>query len=408
VYLQQTSAGALTIPSVGAVTYFAGSLITMSGGGSGGTAAPAGSTGDIQFNTGGLLDADTGNLYWDKTNHRLGIGTNAPSSALTISNTGYLKLYDVGALRTYRPVTASNVDLMDLSSDYLGTDVPVFTVRGNGYVGIGFNSPTTTLQVSGTATMNMANLVSQSFSSLSGAGGNKIVSGSASVTAYSAGGVSVTGAFQTAGSALFDSSQTQVNGGRINIVSAGPYVVYADTDVGSNWQVGNANGNFTFYYNNTTNRMSLTSAGILTVVGTSTCTIGNGTGTTSCTSDRRLKQNIHPISSALEKLELLNGVTYHWKDPSKSVSEHIGLIAQDVEKVFPQAVDTVSDTTLGTAKTVDYAVLIAPAIEAIKELKADNDNLRANLKAANDNAASLRKEVDGISAELRELKANKK
>lgn len=77
----------------------------------------------------------------------------------------------------------------------------------------------------------------------------------------------------------------------------------------------------------------------------------------------------------------LRGVTFHWKDPKKNGPEHIGVIAQDVEKVFPQAVSSVSDTTLGTAKTVDIAALVAPVIEALKELKADNDGLRSEFDA---------------------------
>src|SRR5579859_1621291 len=47
------------------------SLTTVSGGGG----TPAGSTGDVQFNTSGAFDADTGKFVWDKTNHRLGLNT---------------------------------------------------------------------------------------------------------------------------------------------------------------------------------------------------------------------------------------------------------------------------------------------------------------------------------------------
>lgn len=47
---------------------------------SGGGGSPAGSTGDIQFNTSSAFDADTGILFYDKTNHRQGWGTNAPDA----------------------------------------------------------------------------------------------------------------------------------------------------------------------------------------------------------------------------------------------------------------------------------------------------------------------------------------
>lgn len=50
----------------------------------GGGGTPAGSTGDIQFNTAGAFAADTGNLFWDTTNHRMGIGTATPGSQFQI------------------------------------------------------------------------------------------------------------------------------------------------------------------------------------------------------------------------------------------------------------------------------------------------------------------------------------
>ncbi|MBI3419887.1 MAG: hypothetical protein HY053_07135 [Proteobacteria bacterium] len=45
----------------------------------------AGSTGDVQFNNAGDLAADTGNFYWDSTNHRLGIATNTPAYPLDVN-----------------------------------------------------------------------------------------------------------------------------------------------------------------------------------------------------------------------------------------------------------------------------------------------------------------------------------
>lgn len=122
----------------------------------------------------------------------------------------------------------------------------------------------------------------------------------------------------------------------------------------------------------------------VTVYGSATtCIIGAGTGATNCTSDLRLKKEIKPIPSALEKLALLRGVTFHWKDAKRSAPEHLGVIAQEVEAVFPQAVTTISDSTLpnGEAKAVDYAVLVAPLIEAVKELKVRDERLRRDFDA---------------------------
>ncbi|HWR26548.1 MAG TPA: tail fiber domain-containing protein, partial [candidate division Zixibacteria bacterium] len=61
-------------------------------------------------------------------------------------------------------------------------------------------------------------------------------------------------------------------------------------------------------------------------------------------SDRRLKKNIKPLKDSLDKLLKLRGVTYEWKEPEKignTPGEKIGLIAQEVEEIFPEWVRTV-------------------------------------------------------------------
>lgn len=98
-------------------------------------------------------------------------------------------------------------------------------------------------------------------------------------------------------------------------------------------------------------------------------------------SDRALKSNISPISDPFALLEGIEGKHYIWK---KSQKPAYGVIAQDVEKVMPEAVRTTDNGT----KTVEYSQLIAPMLEAIKELEkrvrqleADNDNQRAVIKS---------------------------
>ncbi len=89
-------------------------------------------------------------------------------------------------------------------------------------------------------------------------------------------------------------------------------------------------------------------------------------------SDRRLKKDIQTISG-LDIIERLRGVTFTWKsDDSKSV----GLIAQEVETVLPEAVRTSDQDGF---KTVDYAKLVAPLIEAVKEQKAQIEAQQAQI-----------------------------
>ena len=106
-------------------------------------------------------------------------------------------------------------------------------------------------------------------------------------------------------------------------------------------------------------------------------------------SDRRLKDNIKPIAG-LDIVEKLNGVTFNWKKDGKPSA---GVIAQDVEQVMPEAVST---NTKGM-KSVSYDTLIAPLIEAVKELKAANDN---NVKEI----AALHEEIKVLKAKSRSAK----
>jgi hypothetical protein len=79
------------------------------------------------------------------------------------------------------------------------------------------------------------------------------------------------------------------------------------------------------------------------------------------TSDRRLKQNIRPVEG-LELVDRLNGVRFNWRANGKP---EVGLIAQEVEQVLPELVNTNPVTGM---KAVKYGNLVSPLIEAVKEL----------------------------------------
>jgi hypothetical protein len=91
-------------------------------------------------------------------------------------------------------------------------------------------------------------------------------------------------------------------------------------------------------------------------------------GTLYMTSDERLKENIEPLYSCLDKIMHLKGVRYEWrreKNPSdtKARDREIGFIAQDFEKVLPELVHTDSNGY----KSLSYDKLVPVLVEAVKE-----------------------------------------
>jgi hypothetical protein len=85
-------------------------------------------------------------------------------------------------------------------------------------------------------------------------------------------------------------------------------------------------------------------------------------------SDARIKTNVETISNALDKVISIRGVTYNMikdveNDPDNA-PKHIGVIAQEIESVIPEAVKEENGI-----KTVAYGNIVGLLIEAIKELK---------------------------------------
>lgn len=118
---------------------------------------------------------------------------------------------------------------------------------------------------------------------------------------------------------------------------------------------------------------------------------GSAGGTTvwTNTSDVRLKKNIVEISGALKLVQQLRGVRYDWRTaPERSVGKalplptgerQIGFIAQEVEKVVPEAVTKPKDT--GGIYGLKADSLIPILVEAIKEQQAEIEQLRTGLAA---------------------------
>jgi Chaperone of endosialidase len=99
--------------------------------------------------------------------------------------------------------------------------------------------------------------------------------------------------------------------------------------------------------------------------------IGNGNailaGTLTQSSDKRLKKNIAPLQLSLNKLLQLNGYTYNWISKDKDPNEQIGLMAQEVQKLYPQLVSEIKKENGETSLAVNYIGLIPVMVESIKE-----------------------------------------
>lgn len=95
-------------------------------------------------------------------------------------------------------------------------------------------------------------------------------------------------------------------------------------------------------------------------------------------SDRRLKRNIHTLRYGLKEIMLMQPVSYNWIDPAASKETQLGLIAQDLRKTIPEAVN--GDEQKETL-SVNYTDLIPVLINAVKEQQQQIDELKKKVKA---------------------------
>lgn len=102
----------------------------------------------------------------------------------------------------------------------------------------------------------------------------------------------------------------------------------------------------------------------------------NYTGTLADVSDRTQKTDIRNLTDVLDKLRYVEGVSFVMKDDPKKRTE-LGLIAQDVEKVYPELVMTSREGI----KSLNYSGMVGPLVEAVKELDTENHKLRKMVQA---------------------------
>jgi len=109
--------------------------------------------------------------------------------------------------------------------------------------------------------------------------------------------------------------------------------------------------------------------------GASTHVCINGGVLSSCSSSQRYKQNVQPLRAGLNLIQRLRPVTFDWKERGEA---DLGLIAEEVGRVEPLLVTHNRD---GVIEGVKYDQLTVVLINAVKELKTENETLKRRLKA---------------------------
>lgn len=298
---------------------------------------------------------DLGDSVISEVNGKIGIGTGNPSSRLEIaaqdglSITGYqpfLTLRDTNTGGKRGIIASGYGDLNFYPDSFLGQYPPVTIKNISGNVGIGTPDPGlyTRLQVVGNNTA--INGYSPSGSGVLGSTSNGYaIYGSAGVNGYAAG----------------FSGRVRVSGDLI----PGDYGIYNL-------------GQPPYYYWRAVYAL-------------------NGTIQTS---DARMKKEIADLRYGLRELMQLRPVSFEWKERGDG-QQHLGLIAQETEKVIPEAVsrEKNSDAPLG----MNYTTLIPVVIKAIQEQQSSMTTLKNENEALQQRNTALQQQNADLDARLKAL-----
>lgn len=356
-------------------------------------------------------------LFWDTTNHRLGIGTATPAVSLHVQNaaaTNYIFAESTAADSSAGFVMKNdarqwNMYVSGTNDSFVLSDATAaqgrLVILANGNVGIGTASPTMRLAVAGDIGFQTGNVAASIVKNAYYSGGWKsiapgyarqirmddtfIIYGTA--TAATAADQAITpvshmtidasgnvGIGTTAPGSKLTVAGDVYTSGNASIANAAPTLYLLDADHRSAMIHNNSN---TLYFlrgsgNGSTSWTAYNGYWPLSInLENNDATFGGNVYAFGYfhNSDARLKENIKTIDDGLGIVAKLRGVRYQWKHDHAPA---LGVIAQDVEKVIPSAVKTNSKGD----KTVEYDQLIGPLIEAVKELKADNDALRFRIE----------------------------
>lgn len=329
--------------------------------------------------SGGLWSSGTGeNIYYDGTTPQVGIGTTTPSYMLHVEDGDILigdttdtprKLFiqrngtmmgKLSADDSDLTLAAMNGEAIRITPDGGITDGGLF-IADSGNVGLGMTNPAAKLDL-----------------------GDGVI-GSPTFFAYHSGNVKVGMGVDMTGNTWEANLFGQANGTNGHL-SFG----FIDSADGTTY----------------TEEMRLTETGYLGInnnapdVELDVTGDIEYTGTLTDVSDARLKSDIEPLikyGSLLDRIDQIETVSFVMLDDEDKRKE-FGVIAQQLETVFPELVHTAQDE-MGT-KSVNYVGLIAPMIEATKELKKENAALKEEIASTLADTAEIKQSVSDLSKQV--------
>lgn len=362
----------------------------------------AGNIGEIQFKGAGDVNAADPALTWDNTNKRLGVGTASPLNPLHVKGSGAIVNIERnsgafagmdfshnGVSEARIAVPATGTGAISFEAGGVGNSNERMRIMPSGNVGIGTSAPRSPLSFGSqhslpSTTPNKISLWQSGDNNYFGFGiseGNLDYFTQANHQFY-------TGFNGVAGSV----KMTILSNGNVGIGISNPTSkldVAGSMNLIGNLTGGSGSGAHNFHIDAFNSGVGTRGLYLNYYTGTGVYLAGG----TAVTSDIRKKKDIEPVTNALDKLAQIRGVSYRWKDPERPQELQLGVIAQEVQAVFP---DLVKEDGYGSL-TVVYDGLTAPIIEAIKELKAENDSLKA----------AYQTDIDALRAEIEALKARK-
>jgi hypothetical protein len=351
---------------------------------------------------GGLLEALRID-YSEKGN--IGIGTSTPTFRLDVNgnlssdgnenvmriagsdtnNAGGITINNVyGSTAASRVSTLFSIDGQDQAAPLAfgnGTS-EAMRIDSSGKVGIGTSAPAAVLDVVSSGATSTAFRVLKSGTSTQNLHAATEISGHGRYSIYDS-SENEDIRFDSNGDSYFNGgnvgigesspdNKLHVNSGSTNVAakfeSTDSIAAIQFTDSGGSAEIGCSGTSNTFYPNGAL-KMSLDSSGNLVASGNITA-YGSP-------SDIKLKENIEVIDNALDKVKQLKGITYDLKSDGNRLT---GLIAQDLEKVLPEAVYTAKDLEDEEHLAIRYGNTVGLLVEAIKEQQEQIETLTAKVK----------------------------